>query len=45
MGPRKNLKKLEEIKSNEPANNVKTVSAQIDTGKKKREKKFETKQG
>ena len=45
MGPRKNLKKLEEIKSNEPAKNVKTDSAQNEPKKKKREAKFEIKQG
>ena len=45
MGPKKNTKILEEKKSNEPAKNVKTDSAQNETGKKKREVKFESKQG
>ena len=45
MGPKKNSKILEEEKSNTKVKNDKTVSAQIDTGKKKREAKFETKQG
>ena len=45
MGPKKTTKILEEKKSNETAKNVKTDSAQNEPKKKKREAKFESKQG
>ena len=44
MSPKKNTKILEEIKSNKTVKNDKTVPAQNDTGKKKRDEKFESKQ-
>ena len=44
MGPKKTNKKLEEVKNNEPAKNVKTDSAQNEPKKKKRDEKFESKQ-
>ena len=45
MGPKKNSKILEEVKSNKKVMNYKTDSAQNEPKKKKREAKFESKQG